>query len=267
MAKPRRRGPLDPGLADAQAPAAERTRHWPRGAPSAALLLAAGLTVLLVLVAVGTFLVKVAPGGVVGRDDMGVSRWFAAHRTPAGVEATRWVTDLAQTPTIAALAVLTVLVTALAWRRWREPLLVAAAVTGEVLTFLAITVLVHRGRPPVSHLDPSPPTSDFPSGHTAAAVAMYGSLALLAFQRARSTLVRAASVVLAVAIPVAVAVARVYRGMHFASDAIAGALLGGVWLWLAVRAVRLGVLHHALRATPRARPEARTRRRWVAGHG
>ena len=266
MAKLQSRGPLDPGPADAAAGAAARTRRWPRGLPSAAFLLVCAAAVLLVGVAVGTFLVKVAPHDALGRDDAGVSRWFAAHRTPTGVNVTHWITDLAQTPTIVVLALLTVLVTALVWRRWREPMLVASAVTGEVLLFLAITLLVHRARPPVSHLDPAPPTSSFPSGHTAAAVAMYGSLALLAFERARAALIRGLFLLLAVVIPVAVALARVYRGMHWLSDVLGGALLGGVWLWAALRGVRLGVLHSAVRAEPGGRVAA-ARRRWVARHG
>ena len=41
-------------------------------------------------------------------------------------------------------------------------------------------MLVDRARPPVVHrLDTAPPTSSFPSGHTAAAVVLYVGLALI----------------------------------------------------------------------------------------
>jgi undecaprenyl-diphosphatase len=101
---------------------------------------------------------------------------------------TRWTTLLSETITVTVLAVLTVAITAWVWRRWREPMLVAVAVAGEVAIFLAITLLVDRRRPPVSHLDQAPPTSSFPSGHTAAAICLYGALAVLASERARSAL-------------------------------------------------------------------------------
>jgi hypothetical protein len=114
----------------------------------------------LFLVVVGVLLANAASQDAVGRFNTHVDRWVAADRTNAFNRATH----LGATPTIAALTVLTVAGAALAWR-WREPMLVAVAVTGEVLTIAAITLLVDRPRPPVMHLDVAPPTSSFPSDH------------------------------------------------------------------------------------------------------
>jgi undecaprenyl-diphosphatase len=92
---------------------------------------------------------------------------------------------------------------------------VAVAVTGEVLSFLAITLPVDRPRPLAKHLDVASPTSGFPSGHTAAAVALDGAWALLAWQRSRSALLRGLLTLLAIAVPTAVALPRGYRGMRY----------------------------------------------------
>jgi undecaprenyl-diphosphatase len=143
-------------------------------------------------------------------------------------------------------------------------MLVAVAVTGEVAIFLVVTLLVDRPRPPVGQLDEAPPTSSFPSGHTAAAIVLYGALAVLAHQQARSALVRRLSLFLAVALPALVAVSRVYRGMHFPSDVLGGILLGTLWLLASVRGIRLGVFHHQLAdgrspRQARARPETAVR--------
>jgi membrane-associated phospholipid phosphatase len=124
---------------------------------------------------------------------------------------------------------------------------VAVAVAGEVAIFLVVTMLVDRERPPVRHLDEAPPTSSFPSGHTAATIALWGSLAVLANERARSAVVRNLFLVLAFVVPVVVASSRMYRGMHYLSDVLGGMLLGGLWLLATVRGIRLGVAHWAIR--------------------
>jgi hypothetical protein len=73
---------------------------------------------------VGLLLAEAASHDAVGRAETHVDRWFAAHRTNDLDRATHHATDAAETPTIAVLAVLTVAGAALAWRRWREPMLV-----------------------------------------------------------------------------------------------------------------------------------------------
>jgi len=52
------------------------------------------------------------------------------------------------------------------------------AVAGETGLFLLASVIVHRFRPGIPHLDGAPPTSSFPSGHTAATIALACGLAL-----------------------------------------------------------------------------------------
>jgi undecaprenyl-diphosphatase len=222
----------------------------------------------VVILLVGLLLAKLATHDAVGRADTQVDRWLAAHRTNDWNRTSHYATDAAETPTIAALAVLTVAGAALAWRRWREPMLVAVAVTGEVLIFLTITLLVDRPRPPVKHLDVAPPTSSFPSGHTAAAVALYGVWALLAWQRSRSALLRGLLTLVAIVVPTAVALSRMYRGMHDPTDVLAGVLVGTGWLAVTVCGIGLGVRHHELRAeTAGENPDNRARRWPLPRHG
>ncbi|HEV8649512.1 MAG TPA: phosphatase PAP2 family protein [Actinomycetes bacterium] len=255
MKAARGHGPLDPSWRDPEATLAERWRHLRDGVPSALFLVGGAVVLLGVLVLLGFLLTNVANDDALGNADSSLSRWFAAHRSEDMNEVTRWTTTLGGTLPVATMAVLVVAGAALAWRRWREPMLVAVAVAGEVVIFLGVTMLVDRARPPVKHLDEAPPTSSFPSGHTAAAIALYGAVAILASERARSAALRWLFVALALAIPLVVAVSRVYRGMHYLSDVVGGILLGAIWLFLTVKAVRLGVLHHQLRKRSPDRPQ------------
>ena len=241
------RGPLDPGPDDRETALAVRWRRLREGVPPALYLLACAVVLTAALVGVGWVLAKVVHDDGIGRADAGVSRWLAGERIPDLNDATRYTSEVGGTLTVAALAVVAVAFAALAWRRWREPMLVAVAVAGEVAIFLVVTMLVDRERPPVRHLDEAPPTSSFPSGHTAATIALWGSLAVLANERARSAVVRNLFLVLAFAVPVLVASSRMYRGMHYLSDVLGGILLGGLWLLATVRGIRLGVAHWAIR--------------------
>jgi len=247
MAASTTNGPLDPGPDDHETALASRWRRMRDGVPPALFLLACAVVLILVLTGIGWVLSHVVQNDAIGDADTGISRWFARERTGELNDVTGMTSNIGGTLTVTVLAILSVAVAALVWRRWREPMLVAVAVAGEVAIFLVVTMLVDRERPPVRHLDEAPPTSSFPSGHTAATIALWGSLAVLANERARSAVVRNLFLVLAFVVPVVVASSRMYRGMHYLSDVLGGMLLGGLWLLATVRGIRLGVAHWAIR--------------------
>jgi membrane-associated phospholipid phosphatase len=60
----------------------------------------------------------------------------------------------------------------------------------------------------VPHLDVAPPTSSFPSGHTAAAVCFYGSVAAIVLWHSRHRWVNAVAVVICAAVPLMIAGSR-----------------------------------------------------------
>ena len=95
---------------------------------------------------------------------------------------------------------------------------------------------VDRQRPAVEHLDPAPPTSSFPSGHTGAATALYVGVAVVIAWRVRHKLLRVLLVAVFVTVPILVAVSRLYRGMHHPTDVVFGALNGLACLAVAVYA-------------------------------
>jgi membrane-associated phospholipid phosphatase len=206
-----------------------------RGAASEArgalVRLVAGAVVLWgVLCGVGYLLVHPLHDTAFERWDASTNRWFASHRSSTWNTLTHWLTYVAETVTVIAIGVVFFVGLRLVLGRWRESMFLAVALAGEVTIFVATTLLIDRNRPPVSHLDSAPPTSSFPSGHTAAAVALYGALAIIALRVSSRPWLRTLAVVVAVAMPVCVAFARLYRGMHFPTDVLGGVLLGLVWL-------------------------------------
>jgi membrane-associated phospholipid phosphatase len=242
-------GRLDPSAEGRQGQERSLARRWRNmrtGVPPLLFLVGWAVVILALWVGLGCLLIKVGSHNVVGQTDRTVSRWFSHHRNHDLNETTGVTTYISETVTVVIVGLIAVVGARLAWKRWREALLVVAAITGEVVIFLGITLLVHRPRPRVHHLDIAPPTSSFPSGHTAAAVVRYGALALLASERFRRALVRWLFTAFAFLAPVIVGLSRLYRGMHFPTDVLAGALLGGVWLVVALKGVRLGVVHRAL---------------------
>ena len=214
-----------------------RSQVAPLTRGSAVRLVTGGLVLYLALIAVGLGIMHPWAGSALVNRDHAVSRWFAAHRTPTFDTLTHAGTLLADTWTAIGLTV--VLVLALRWwlGRWRESIGVAVAILGELFVFLLVTNTVHRPRPPVFRLDPAPPTSSFPSGHTAAAVALYGCLAVILLRQLAQRRLAVLIAVLCCCVPPIVAVSRVYRGMHYPTDVLFGAIGGGLWLLIAVLVV------------------------------
>jgi undecaprenyl-diphosphatase len=202
------------------------------------LVLAAFVAVEAVLLLLGLLVTRVLAHTALHRDETAFEQDVVAHRTPSWNDITRLGPLLGATNTVIALTALGCLV--LAWRGHgpRLPVFLAVAVAGETALFVLASVVVHRLRPAIPHLDGAPPTSSFPSGHTAATVALWCGLALgLARTHPRHPL-RALSWVLAVALPVFVLSCRLYRGMHWPTDVAASVVFTLLWLLL-LRAVLL----------------------------
>ncbi len=193
---------------------------------------ALGLVVVMVLL--GYLVTDVLPSSAIGRWDADVPRRLVEYRQQDAISESKIITTLSATPTIIILTVLAAVGFRWAFGRWRESLVVIYAVVGETAIFTTTTLFIDRPRPQVPHLDTAPPTSSFPSGHTAAAVCFYGSVAAIIIWHSRHRWVTVAAVLVCAAIPLTIAGSRVYRGMHYPTDVLAGALLGAIWLSIVI---------------------------------
>ncbi len=215
-----------------------RLAPWPLTKRDALTIAWAAVVMFGVTVAAGLIVTQLLASTGLVATDVAISEWFAARRTATFDRLTDLGSAFSDTITIVIALLVVGPVLVLTTRRWKDAVLVALAVALETTVFVATAFVVGRDRPPVEQLDVSPPTASFPSGHTGAAVAFYVGLALVIFWWTRRKPVRIVTGTLAMAIPVIVALSRLYRGMHFTTDVIFGALVG-----LASVAVINHVLH------------------------
>jgi membrane-associated phospholipid phosphatase len=208
-----------------------------RTASVLARLLSVAVLLWAALCGIG-YLLTHAPGTTsFEHSDGAIDRWLASHRSAPWNAITHWLTYGAETITVTAVGLVLFVALRLYLHRWRESLFLLVTLAGEVTIFVCTTLIIDRKRPPVPHLDSAPPTSSFPSGHTAAAACLYGAIAIIAVSTSCRTWLRAAAVLIAVLAPCCVGFARLYRGMHYPSDVAGGALLAVCWLvtaWLIV---------------------------------
>jgi membrane-associated phospholipid phosphatase len=195
-----------------------------------ARLLAVAVLLWAALCGVGYLLTHALRNTSFEHSDGSIDRWLASHRSAPWNAITHWLTYGAETITVIAVGLVLFVGMRLHLHRWRESLFLFAALAGEVTIFVCTTLVIDRNRPPVAHLDSAPPTSSFPSGHMAAAVCLYGAIAIIAGHASNRSWLRAVAVLAAVLIPCCVAFARLYRGMHYPTDVVGGAVLSIVWL-------------------------------------
>jgi membrane-associated phospholipid phosphatase len=209
---------------------------WPIHRRQALLFVGAYLGLTAIWSVVGWTLTHPLKDSAIARADERIARWFAGD-VPWLNSSTRWGGELAGTlPKVVVTTVIAVAML-LIWKRWFETLVVGLALALEAACFITTTTIVGRPRPPVRHLENSPVGSSFPSGHTAAAAA-YGAIAVVIFWHSRRRIVRVITVVVLVAVCAIVSLSRMYRGMHYLTDVIAGLVLGATCVAVSIAILR-----------------------------
>jgi undecaprenyl-diphosphatase len=202
----------------------ESIRHLGR---VAAGVVVAWVLILGAIVGLGELVTKDGNGNVLG--DRTIPHWLAAHRS-AGL--TRWslvFTTLGATTAILIGSVATCVIFLALTRRWRPVIFIATVMLGELAAFLAAAAVVKRPRPDVAQLDHHLPTSAYPSGHEAATCCLYIAIAILVIGHARGWW-RWLFLIPAIAMPVLVALSRMYRGEHHPTDILGSLLFAALWL-------------------------------------
>jgi undecaprenyl-diphosphatase len=169
---------------------------------------------------------------IIGSSEADAMRSLAAQRSQTAIEMARVITWAGSAFVLVPLAAVYCLLLGRAGL-WREAATVALSLGGAMLISDLTKALTARPRPSVEHLQ-AVTGSSFPSGHATQASAFWLSLVLvLRAMHVAPAALRVAGV-LATALVLAVAWSRVYLGVHYPSDVVAGVMLGSGWaLWVA----------------------------------
>ncbi|MFF0607877.1 phosphatase PAP2 family protein [Nocardia tengchongensis] len=160
--------------------------------------------------------------------DAGWLQWFVDHRTGTWTTVAKAVSAAGDTTTVAVYSTLACAV--LAWRKhWDDAVLVAVTALGAGLLVFFGKLLIGRDRPPVVDHLVTETNHSYPSGHALGSTVVIGILVAVALPALRG-LTRAIAVALAILFVLAVGISRLYLGVHWPTDILAGWLIGACWL-------------------------------------
>ena len=115
------------------------------------------------------------------------------------------------------------------FRQARPAVLLSITMVGMAVLDITLKLAFHRPRP-VAYFGPTPTTYSFPSGHAMGSVCFYGVLAATLAARASGRRTKWCIWTAAVLLIGMIGYSRIYLGVHYPSDVIAGYCAGAVWV-------------------------------------
>ena len=175
--------------------------------------------------------------GLVTPVDLAVNAALAPWRLPWLLVVFAWITALG---TGAALVGVALTATAFLWSGGRAGLVVPlwTAFLGAEATTWTVKFLVERPRPAVLPGVTAALSPSFPSAHATAATAVIGFTSYVVTRSLPRRQDRAGVGLLAAALVALIVWSRLYLGLHYLTDVLAGCLSGGAWLLIGIASAR-----------------------------
>lgn len=169
----------------------------------------------------------VMEGGELTSSDRPVLDWLVAHRSGGLTAVLRVVTDLGGTVALSIIGLVVAGTVARQSRSWRPVAFLATTAVGSSLLTVTAKTLVGRPRPPAATALVGANGFAFPSGHALNTAAIVGACAVVLWRYRR---VRVWSATGAAVVILLVGFSRLYLGVHWLTDVLAGYALGVGWL-------------------------------------
>jgi undecaprenyl-diphosphatase len=177
------------------------------------------------------------------RFDEAVRNAIHSLASPALTQAMRRVTDLGSPLVLVTLGILVTWRLAAVGRRRAAIIFVLACLGADALSE-TLKLVFHRQRPESFFGYAEPGTYSFPSGHSVMSACFYGVIAAIFTARMESHAGRIASWTAAALLALIIGFSRIYLGVHYPTDVVAGYAAAAIW----VGAVRAGYEFWARRA-------------------
>lgn len=160
--------------------------------------------------------------------DEWVLHGFARFRTPWLDAAMLEITSLGNGMVVMTMVAIASLFLWLTDHRYSAALLIIAVLGGDLLNAL-LKEFYERPRPAVVEWGTPVHSLSFPSGHAMAAMIAYSSVAYLVGRLESGPRIRRATWTIAILMIIGIGVSRIYLGVHYPSDVLAGYMAGFAW--------------------------------------
>ena len=192
------------------------------------IFLIAGLVVAVGGVAIFVELAGHVRSGSTQAFDDHVIRWLAAHHSPTLDGVMLEITALGTGTVVLMIVAVASLFLVLTQHRYSAILLLASTAGGLVLNGV-LKLGFNRPRPSIVVHAVHTVSSSFPSGHAMSAAIVYSTVAYLAARLQKKLWARWLTLLTTFILIVLIALSRLYLGVHYPSDVVAGIAIGLAW--------------------------------------
>lgn len=147
------------------------------------------------------------------------------------------ISNMASTATISIMCVLLIIYFS-HMKKHITASLVPTVVVGSILLNLVLKNIFERQRPSIPHLVEAFGLS-FPSGHSMVSFSFYGLIIYLVFKEVKNKLLKTLSIIIFGLLILLIGISRIYLGVHYPSDVLAGFAAGSFWLVCCIYGFRI----------------------------
>ena len=192
------------------------------------IYLIGGATIAIACTAIFVELASHVRSGATQRFDETVMQWMGAHRIDWLERSLLEITALGTGLVVMMIVVISALFLIATQHRFSAFLLLVASAGGIVLNAI-LKSSFDRPRPQLFEWLTEPSSSSFPSGHAMSSAIVYFTVAYLIARLEKRRWMRAVTIIASLLLVLLISVSRLYLGVHYPSDVLAGMIIGLAW--------------------------------------